>query len=114
MYTTDWHILIRKYRRRTRLIRKLFKLSNRLHLNKYFADYLAKLWIEHSQILVDEAILLFSKYNKVFTDRLYAHILSCLMDKKHMVYDNSYGKNINYIKCWTIDSPLVTIGEENE
>jgi pyruvyl transferase EpsO len=36
----------------------------------------------------------------VVTDRLHAHLLSCLMGKEHIVLDNSYGKLTRYISAW--------------
>jgi Exopolysaccharide biosynthesis protein len=49
----------------------------------------------------------------VVTDRLHGHILACLMDKKHVVIDNSYGKNSTYMNQWTIESPLTTLVRES-
>lgn len=39
----------------------------------------------------------------VVTDRLHGHILSVLMGKPHLVYDNSYGKIGDYIETWPGD-----------
>lgn len=33
------------------------------------------------------------------------------MNKKNIVFDNSYGKNSLYIELWTKNNKLVTLGE---
>lgn len=40
----------------------------------------------------------------VITDRLHGHILCTLMGKPHVVLDNSYGKNFNYMESWPTNS----------
>ncbi len=105
--STDWNKVVKKHKPKTRMIKKLFKLSSFLHLNQFTSNYLAQIWINHSYTLVDEAILLFSQCKKIKTDRLHAHILACLMDKRNEVYDNSYKKIFNYIDSWTLNSILV-------
>ncbi|MDE1147032.1 MAG: polysaccharide pyruvyl transferase family protein [Azospirillaceae bacterium] len=35
------------------------------------------------------------------TDRLHAHILSCLLMKEHVFRDNIYGKNRSFYEAWT-------------
>lgn len=40
----------------------------------------------------------------VITDRLHGHILCTLMGKPHVVLDNSYGKNFNYMDSWPANS----------
>jgi pyruvyl transferase EpsO len=44
--------------------------------------------------------------SRVETDRLHAHILSCLLSKTHIVHDNSYGKNFAFYRCWTHTIPF--------
>jgi exopolysaccharide biosynthesis predicted pyruvyltransferase EpsI len=39
----------------------------------------------------------------VVTDRLHGHIICCLMQKQHVVLDNSYGKVTRYIAAWPDD-----------
>ena len=68
-------------------------------------------WIPVAQRFSNKAIALFSRHDHIVTDRLHGHILSCLMDKKNTVIDNSYGKNSTYINEWTGQSELVTLVE---
>ncbi|MNC49338.1 putative pyruvyl transferase EpsO [compost metagenome] len=58
-------------------------------------------WYKYSDYLVGKAIRLFGSYQVIQTSRLHGHILSCLMDKKNILIDNSYGKNSSYYYTWT-------------
>lgn len=68
-------------------------------------------WMPVAQRFSSKAVALFSRHDHIVTDRLHGHILSCLMDKKNTVIDNSYGKNSTYIDEWTVDSDLVQLVE---
>jgi pyruvyl transferase EpsO len=43
----------------------------------------------------------------IVTDRLHGHILSLLLDRPHVVVDNSYGKIGGVLDAWTGADPLV-------
>ena len=45
------------------------------------------------------------------TDRLHGHILSLLLERPHVLLDNSYGKNRAFHAAWTAQSPLVQWAE---
>lgn len=66
-------------------------------------------WVPVAQRFSSKAVALFSRHDHIVTDRLHGHILSCLMDKKNTVIDNSYGKNSTYINEWTGGSDLVRL-----
>jgi pyruvyl transferase EpsO len=68
-------------------------------------------WLPVAQRFSNKAIALFSRHDHIVTDRLHGHILSCLMDKKHTVIDNSYGKNTAYMNEWTGESELVRLAK---
>jgi pyruvyl transferase EpsO len=68
-------------------------------------------WLPVAQRFSNQAIDLFSRHDHIVTDRLHGHILSCLLDKKNTVIDNSYGKNSTYMNEWTGQSELVTLVE---
>ena len=82
---------------------------NRLGVNGPFLNLEVSLWLRQADRFVEQAIELFSAYSEVESDRLHAHILSCLMSIPNKIHDNSYGKNSNYIAQWTKDSPLVEL-----
>ncbi|WP_027092720.1 polysaccharide pyruvyl transferase family protein [Cohnella thermotolerans] len=60
-----------------------------------------KIWGKYADHLVRKAVDKFGHYRTVQTSRLHGHILSCLMDKPHVLLDNAYGKNANYFRTWT-------------
>ncbi|USX25517.1 polysaccharide pyruvyl transferase family protein [Oxalobacteraceae bacterium OTU3CINTB1] len=66
-------------------------------------------WVPVAQRFSNKAVALFSRHDHIVTDRLHGHILSCLMDKRNTVIDNSYGKNSTYINEWTGQSDLVRL-----
>jgi pyruvyl transferase EpsO len=78
-------------------------------VNKPFANLQARLWIAQARRFVHRAIYLFSRHERVESNRLHAHILSCLLSIPNHIGDNSYGKNSRYISAWTAANPLVTL-----
>ena len=112
--TTDWDEVLGVHNIFIRIFAKIFKAISYFRLNFLFHCLLPRLWIEYSRVLVDRAIKLFSEYEIIITNRLHGHILACLMDKKNIVYDNSYGKISSYIKLWTKESNLVDLREKNK
>lgn len=66
-------------------------------------------WVPLAQRFSSKAVALFARHDHIVTDRLHGHILSCLMDKRNTVIDNSYGKNSTYINEWTGSSDLVRL-----
>ncbi|ANY73376.1 exopolysaccharide biosynthesis protein [Paenibacillus ihbetae] len=80
-----------------KFISKLTSLKGRIGL-KFSMNFM---WYLYSDHLVNKAHSLFSNYKVIKTSRLHGHILSCLMDKPHILVDNSYGKNSNYYNTWT-------------
>lgn len=83
--------------------------AHRFGLNYPFMNLESDWWIWQSKRFVERAALLFGSYAAVESDRLHAHILSCLMSIPNKIHDNSYGKNSSYIMEWTKDSPLVEL-----
>ncbi|ANS74230.1 exopolysaccharide biosynthesis protein [Paenibacillus yonginensis] len=58
-------------------------------------------WYKYTDYLLGKAVKLFGSYREIHTSRLHGHILACLMDKPHVLIDNSYGKNSQYYRTWT-------------
>lgn len=63
------------------------------------------IWNLLAKLRLERGISLLSRGNIVFTDRLHAHILSVLMNKPHVVVDNSYGKLGDFYRVWTSQYP---------
>lgn len=85
--------------------------AHRFGLNKPFANLEGRLWIAQSERFVQRAVKLFASHERVESDRLHAHILSCLLSIPNHIDDNSYGKNGRYIAAWTSSSPLLTLAQ---
>jgi pyruvyl transferase EpsO len=54
-------------------------------------------------------LTLLSRGRGVITDRLHAHILSLLLDKPHVLVDNSYGKNRTFYETWTSECEIAEL-----
>ncbi|WP_436863247.1 polysaccharide pyruvyl transferase family protein [Acinetobacter haemolyticus] len=109
----DWEDLI------TQQDKKLYKrIKKVIKWNKFLGigvldDFVFRIWHKHSLILVNNFALKFSSYDKIVTSRLHGHILSCLIDKKSNIIDNSYGKNKAYYQLWTKDTGLASLMNED-
>ncbi|MBD7970808.1 polysaccharide pyruvyl transferase family protein [Paenibacillus gallinarum] len=80
-----------------KIISKMISLKGRVGIRLPMNS----IWYLYSEHLLNKALNLFGTYKMVKTSRLHGHILSCLMDKPHILVDNSYGKNSNYYHTWT-------------
>lgn len=85
----------RRQRREDRL-RKRFPAVEGLLRRRREADYRG--WAEQR---VERGLRQLSSAPVVVTDRLHGHILSLLLDKPHILLDNSYGKVSTFVRAWT-------------
>ena len=106
---TDWPEYVGSNFRLIRYYRAIARYSYELGAGARVADFQTRLWVRYAQRIVAGAVNLFSDHSRVVSDRLHAHILSCLLDMPNEIMDNSYGKNSTYINQWTGASPLVTL-----
>lgn len=67
---------------------------------------LLMMWTMLSKARLKRGVSLLSQGSVVITDRLHAHILSILINKPHVIIDNSYGKLGDFYRCWTLDYSL--------
>lgn len=114
--TFDWEDLVGKHWTffMSEIAERCVYHAHRCGLNKPFSNLQARLWISQAERFVERAIALFSRYERVDSDRLHAHILSCLLSIPNRISDNSYGKNTRYISTWTALSPLVTLAQSTD
>jgi pyruvyl transferase EpsO len=111
----DWALIIKKSDNYFKAI--LNRISAR---NKFLIidKLIAYLWLQHCKNICQRAADYFEQYDEIETNRLHGHILSCLLSKKNIVLDNSYGKNFTYLQQWTKQSNLVKFqtkeGQKNE
>ncbi|AFJ45624.1 polysaccharide pyruvyl transferase family protein [Shimwellia blattae] len=105
----DWcDIITRKDKIFRRIIEIILKSSNVMN-SKALKDLSAYLWISHSGQLAKRSGFYFSSFDKVITSRMHGHILSCLVDTRNELIDNSYGKNSGYYSQWTKDVDCASI-----
>ncbi|MGV4056838.1 hypothetical protein [Citrobacter portucalensis] len=69
-------------------------------LNMLGLDKNVYLWRKLVDYMVFKAINYFMGHDTVYSDRLHGVILSSMLAKKIKLYDNSYGKNSDYLKTW--------------
>jgi pyruvyl transferase EpsO len=65
------------------------------------ADLYAKFFFKPN--LIKTGVRFIYSYNKVYTTRLHAAILCCLLEKPFVLFDNSYGKNRSFFETWLSD-----------
>ncbi len=110
---TDWPEFVGEREVRINLFRRGIGAFFRRGLGWSGNSILMRLWIAYSGRLIADAAQLFDRHELIVTDRLHGHILACLLRKKNIVLDNSYGKNSRYVEAWTLDSELVTLQKSN-
>lgn len=81
-------------------IRKLF---SRLDRNNQVLLYV---WHLLAKARLKRGVAQLSKGKVVITDRLHGHILCLLLNKPHVLMDNTYGKLSHFYKTWTYDSNI--------
>jgi pyruvyl transferase EpsO len=106
---TDWPQFVGAREARIDLFRRAIGAFYRRGMGRPANRILSWLWIVYSGWLVADAAKLFARHQLIVTDRLHGHILACLLSRKNIVLDNSYGKNSRYVSTWTYASELVTL-----
>lgn len=81
----------------TRQLRRVVDPNNRL---------MARIWTFLSHCRLKRGVRLLSQGEFVLTDRLHVHILATLMNKPHILVDNSYGKLGRFYHTWCHDNPV--------
>lgn len=79
---------------------RIFDVLIRLHLNK-ISNYLFIHYLR--RYLLKKGVKFLSQYKKVYTTRLHVAILSILLNKTCVFFDNSYGKNKALYETWLED-----------
>lgn len=72
----------------------------RLHLTKLI-DIFAQHFLKPHYI--KQGVSFLSRYENIYTTRLHGAILSALLNKPFVFFDNSYGKNSNFYNTWFIN-----------
>lgn len=83
-----------------KLIKK-YCIKKRNPLIVRFIDFY--IYFFYKNYIIKLGVLFFADYIEVFTTRLHGAILSCLMQKYFILFDNSYGKNKLFFETWLGD-----------
>ena len=91
------------------------KVLNNLYQKLPFASFrtiLNVIWNAyypiHCRLMTKEGVRFISPYSIIYTTRLHGAILSILLSKDVVIYDNSYGKNYEFYQTWLKDFPNVS------
>lgn len=85
-----------------RLLNRIQRHTSNLRLQMDPSNtVLLKLWNMLAQARLARGRALLERGQVVISDRLHVHILSILLNKPHVLIDNSYGKLGNLHKAWT-------------
>ena len=60
----------------------------------------APAWYSMRDLMITDSIKSFSSYEHIYTNRLHAMLLSLLLGRDVIAFDNSYGKLSRYISSW--------------
>ena len=80
--------------------------------NKFRQGWMYDMYMKYiyRPYLIRSGIKQLSSFNKIYTTRLHACILSILLNKKEVVFfDNSYGKNRTFYETWLKDCENLTM-----
>jgi pyruvyl transferase EpsO len=79
----------------------LDRLINSKKIPKVVADLYAQKVFQKT--MIHEGVKQISKYENIYSTRLHAAILSVLLEKPFVFFDNSYGKNSGFFETWLSD-----------
>lgn len=99
--TLDWPHM-KKKNKEAYLLKKVFMKKFTPH---FILNYYADKYFRSSHI--KKGVEFISSYQEIYTTRLHGAILSLLLGKKCVLFDNSYNKNSNFINTWLKDNDYI-------
>ena len=100
--TCDWPTMEQQFKAKTYLDKLLWHKKRLGRIPDIYADWIFR---PHQ---VKKGVEFVSQYKKVYTTRLHVAILSLLLDKETVFFDNSYGKNSSFYDTWLADVKGIT------
>lgn len=97
LHIGDWPTMEQQFKTKTDLDKLLWHKERLGRIPDIFADWVFR------PFQVRKGIEFVSQYKKVYTTRLHVAILSLLLDKDIIFFDNSYGKNSSFFDTWLKD-----------
>lgn len=98
----DWPTMEKQFNIKIYLDKLLWHKKRLGRIPDIYADWIFR---PHQ---VKKGIEFVSQYKKVYTTRLHVAILSLLLDKEIVFFDNSYGKNSSFYDTWLADVKGIT------
>lgn len=92
--TCDWPTMEQQFKTKTYLDKLLWHKERLGRIPDLYADRIFR------PFQVRKGIEFVSQYKKVYTTRLHVAILSLLLGKNIVFFDNSYGKNSSFFDTW--------------
>ena len=100
--TCDWPTMEQQFKAKTYLDKLLWHKERLGRIPDLYADRIFR------PFQVRKGIEFVSQYKKVYTTRLHVAILSLLLHKEIVFFDNSYGKNSSFFDTWLADVKGIT------
>lgn len=84
----------------SRVIKAASSMDRRIHRSRS-SSLTVRLHVAVARARVARGVKLLSSAHCIITDRLHAHILCTILNKKHVVLDNRYGKIARFRSAWS-------------
>lgn len=99
---SDWKSIDEYFYKNDSIFDKFFRrhIQHKFSSSKFMMHYRSKMYDRKAEKAVENGTRLLSSGNVIISDRLHAHILCCLMGKRHISVDNANGKIGEYIRKW--------------
>lgn len=97
LHIGDWPTMEKEFKTKVYLDKLVFRRKRLKRIPDIYADLMFR------PFQVRKGIEFVSKYRKVYTTRLHVAILSVLLDKEIVFFDNSYGKSRSFYETWLKD-----------
>ena len=97
LHIGDWPTMEKEFKTKVYLDKLIFHRKRLKRIPDIYADLIFR------PFQVRKGIEFVSKHRKVYTTRLHVAILSVLLDKEIVFFDNSYGKNRSFYETWLKD-----------
>ena len=98
----DWPTMVQQFKAKTYLDKLLWHKKRLGRIPDIYANWIFR---PHQ---VKKGIEFVSQYKKVYTTRLHVAILSLLLGKEVIFFDNSYGKNSSFFDTWLKEVDNIT------
>ena len=100
--TCDWPTMEQQFKAKMYLDKLIWHKETLGILPDIYADWIFR------PFQVKKGVEFVSQYKKVYTTRLHVAILSLLLNKEIIFFDNSYGKNSSFYDTWLKDVENIT------